>query len=189
NLHRPPNSPPVYIIPGNRVMAKLYDEIQQGLVPGVSHISQLFTDGVHANDTCAYLVTLIHYACIFNANPIGLSNELQPGIIIPPSLASYLQDLVWRVVTSYPRSGLTHLAASLSKSTKPSFEIFLVPSTGYLWIHSPLPLTPDNPIHIVDSQGRIVKKAVQQPLFLGDLPKGMYQVSWRGEVKKFIKQE
>ncbi|MCX7607554.1 MAG: hypothetical protein N2170_09895, partial [Bacteroidia bacterium] len=124
NAHRPSGCPPVYIIPGNRVMVRLYDDIQRGIVPGISHIGQLFTDGVHANDTCAYLVTLIHYVCLFNANPIGLRNELLPGIVIPQPLASYFQHMVWDAVTHYPRSGLSYLSAELQHSLPTDFEVY-----------------------------------------------------------------
>jgi hypothetical protein len=34
NLNKPSNAPQVYIIPGHKMMAKLYDDIQLNLVPG-----------------------------------------------------------------------------------------------------------------------------------------------------------
>lgn len=105
NANLPAGCPPVYIIPGNRMMARLYDDIQQSLVPDVSSINDIFTDGVHLNDWGAYLVTMIHYACIFNRNPLGLSNNLG-AISVTPAFASYAQQMVWDVVTNYPRSGI-----------------------------------------------------------------------------------
>lgn len=51
NVSRPAGFPLVY--------AHSYDDIQQQHVPGIMHIHRLLTNGIHANDTCAYLVTFI----------------------------------------------------------------------------------------------------------------------------------
>ncbi|MCX8112372.1 MAG: T9SS type A sorting domain-containing protein [Bacteroidia bacterium] len=186
NSNRPSGSPPVYIIPGNRIMVRLYDDIRQGRVAGLTHISQVFTDGVHPNDTGAYLVTLVHYACLFNANPIGLSHQLQPGIVIPPALAAYFQQMVWEVVTSYPRSGLTHLGTALPTDER-RLEVYPNPAQDYVWVLSPWPITPEYPILIRDLQGRLVRKQSSQPVRISDLPVGTYEVEFRGMRKKVVK--
>ena len=54
----------------------------------------------------------MHYACIFNLSPVGLPSNL---LLNPPSgfeapsdsLANYLQSMIWEVVTTYPRTGIT----------------------------------------------------------------------------------
>lgn len=188
NANRPVGCPPVYIIPGNRIMVRLYDDIQQGRVPGITHIRQLFTDGVHANDTCAYLVTLIHYACIFNANPIGLRNQLQPGITIPPALASYFQQMVWQVVTSYARSGLSHLASDLSNPTLENIEVFPNPTSEWLWVRSMHGVSSTTPLRILDMQGRLVRESSHYPIYVGDLPCGTYIAELRDSKIKWIKE-
>lgn len=104
-------SPPVYIIPGHKMMARLYDDIQLGLVPDVDHISDFFGDNIHTNELGAYAIAMIHYACIYNLSPVGLPNNLLPnapsGTPIPsPQLAAYLQNMIWEVVTSYPQTGI-----------------------------------------------------------------------------------
>ncbi len=106
-----PGSPPVYLIPGHKMMARLYDDIQLGLVPDVDHISDFFSDNIHTNELGAYAIAMIHYACIYNLSPVGLPNNLLPnapgGTPIPsPQLAAYLQNMIWEVVTSYPLTGV-----------------------------------------------------------------------------------
>lgn len=112
NEHRPNGATPVYMIPGHRMMARLYDDIQLGLVPGVSDIAYFFSDNIHVNVYGSYAVALIHYACIFNQSPVGLTNDLVnigSGTSHPvPSeaLAAYLQEMIWDVVTNYARTGV-----------------------------------------------------------------------------------
>lgn len=109
NANRPSGAPPVYIIPGHKMMARLYDDIQRGMVPGITNISQFFADNIHLNLLGAYAFAMIHYACIFNTSPVGLPHSLVPSLPshdVPPRLATYLQTMIWDVVTSYPRTGI-----------------------------------------------------------------------------------
>jgi hypothetical protein len=102
----PAEAPPIFIIPGHRMMARLYDDIEAGIVPGITNINQFFSDNIHPNTYGAYAMAMIHYACIFNANPVGLPYNLGEGDI-PADLAAYLQAMIWEVVTGYPRTGIS----------------------------------------------------------------------------------
>lgn len=107
----PANATPIYIIPGHRMMAKLYDDIESGIVPGITSINEFFSDNIHTNSLGDYAIAMIHYACIYNSSPVGLPNELMDnppvGFEYPsPELAAYLQDMVWEVVTNYSRTGV-----------------------------------------------------------------------------------
>lgn len=111
NANRPAGAPPVYIIPGHKMMARLYDDVQAGVVPGITDFSQFFSDNIHTNELGAYAIAMIHYACIYNRIPVGLPANLitnpPPGTPIPSfELARYIQKMVWDVVTSYPRTGI-----------------------------------------------------------------------------------
>ena len=111
NDNRPDGATPVYIIPGHRMMARLYDDIGRSLVPGISSIDQFFSDDIHTNSLGDYAIAMIHYACIFNESPVGLPYDLipdpPPGFQTPsPALALYLQTMIWEVVTSYARTGI-----------------------------------------------------------------------------------
>lgn len=111
NSNKSEDAPPVYIIPGHKMMARIYDDIALGRVPDITDISQLFSDNIHTNSLGDYAIALIHYACIFNKSPEGLPHDLMPNApeyFKKPSLAlaHYLQSMIWEVVTSYPRTGI-----------------------------------------------------------------------------------
>ena len=68
-------------------------------------------DPIHINDIGAYLVALTHYAVLYHRSPVGLPYQLRradgsmanaPG----PEAARLMQDIVWQVVTSYPKTGV-----------------------------------------------------------------------------------
>lgn len=131
NARRPDGAPPVYIIPGHKMMARLYDDIVDGQVPGISSIRDFFSDQVHTNELGAYAISLIHYACIFNKTPVGLPVDLileAPHGTPKPSaeLALYLQRMIWEVVTSYPRSGVVHAGLTVSES---EIELYAAPNS------------------------------------------------------------
>ena len=112
NANKPTAAPYVYIIPGHIMMARLYDDIQLNLVPGITNINEFFIDNIHTNSYGSYAIAMIHYACVFNKSPVGLPNNLlsnpPAGFQVPsPELASYLQNMIWDVVTTYPRTGIT----------------------------------------------------------------------------------
>ena len=111
---------PIYVIPGGQVMARFVREVEsRGGVDNIADRYGLFAqkdDGtpetIHVNDLGAYLTALTHYAVLYHANPVGLPFELQradgtkaeaPG----PEAARLMQDVVWQVVTNYPKTGVT----------------------------------------------------------------------------------
>lgn len=133
NVNRPIGAPPVYIIPGHKMMARIYDDIQLNLVPGITNINQFFSDNIHTNSLGDYAIAMIHYACIFNENPVGLTNDLMPnppaGFQTPsPALALYLQTIIWEVVTNYPRTGITNPVLSISTESLPKANIIIYPN-------------------------------------------------------------
>ena len=60
-------------------------------------------DDVHPSQLGVYIVALTHYAVIFRRSPVGLPTV--DGI--PEATARRLQNLVWGVVTSDPRTGVS----------------------------------------------------------------------------------
>ncbi|MCX7769170.1 MAG: T9SS type A sorting domain-containing protein [Flavobacteriales bacterium] len=177
NANRPPGCPPVYIIPGNRMMARFYDDVQQGLVPGISHVNAIFSsDGVHLNDLGNYMVTMIHYACLFNQSPVGLPHDLIPGINIPPAFASYVQQMVWDVVTHYPRSGLSHLASTGEKTEIQSkFKIYPNPTSGIIQLVLSSDIAKSAlPVQVLDITGKVVFTFTGMAADLSFLPAGVY---------------
>lgn len=106
NANRPAGSPPMRMIPGPLLMAVLYDAIAAGQAPGLSSISDVFSDNIHLNDLGAYYISLAHYAVIYERDPRGLPNRL--GLAMTPTreLAEWMQEMVWTVLTQYEGSGV-----------------------------------------------------------------------------------
>ena len=116
----PPNpaAPTIHLIPGGQVMAEAARAIEAGLIPGLTSRRDLFarlpdgtTDLVHPGDIGAYLMALTHYAVLYHRSPEGLPHQLaraDGSPAHPPTreAALLLQQLVWRVVTRYPATGV-----------------------------------------------------------------------------------
>ena len=103
---------PIYLIPGGQVMAAFADALDaQGPVGPLTTHEDLFSDDVHFNDYGAYLVALTHYAVLYQTCPVGLPHVLARADGTPaddpgPEAARLMQETVWNVVTSLPRTGV-----------------------------------------------------------------------------------
>jgi hypothetical protein len=94
NDNKPINSEPMRIIPGPRLMAAIYDEIAEGNAPGITDISDLFSDNIHLNNLGNYYIALAHFAVIYGRDPRGIQNLSG----VTPDQALWMQDLLWRVL-------------------------------------------------------------------------------------------
>jgi hypothetical protein len=111
---------PIYVIPAGQVFRRFVEEIERrGGVDGIARKEDLFAvsetgeqDTIHINDLGAYLVALTHYAVLYQKNPLGLPRRLRradgaaataPG----ENAAKLMQEIVWDVVTSYPKAGVS----------------------------------------------------------------------------------
>jgi len=117
----------VCLIPGGQGLARLYDEILLGTVPGISVIADLFSDNIHLTDQGKYFIACIHFAMLTGQNPIGLTHQTQVwwgGDFEAPSpeLALRMQEIAWETVTSYPNSCVNQFlsASVISFTTIPS---------------------------------------------------------------------
>lgn len=110
---------PIYVIPAGQVFGKFVREIDtRGGVGDINSVEDLFRlnddgsqDNVHFNDIGAYLVALTHYTVLYQRNPSGLPNELlladgTAATAPSPETALLMQQIVWDVVTRYPRTGV-----------------------------------------------------------------------------------
>lgn len=110
---------PVYVIPAGQVMARFVRRLEQaGGLPGLKSREDLFhrepdgkQDMIHMSDMGAYLVALTHYAVLYHRNPVGLPHQLKRAdgsAADAPSeeAARVMQEVVWEVVTSYPKTGV-----------------------------------------------------------------------------------
>ena len=103
---------PIYVVPGGQVMARFARALKErGSVDGLTSIEDLFSDMIHFNSLGAYLMALTHYAVLYGTSPVGLPHALldAEGKQVPApgqDAARLMQEVVWEVVTSYPRTGV-----------------------------------------------------------------------------------
>lgn len=193
NSKRPADAPPVYIIPGHRMMAKLFDDIQAGLVPGISSISQFFSDNIHTNELGAYAISMIHYACIFNKSPLGLPNNLLPnapaGTPVPsPALAAYLQNMIWNVVTNYPRTGIYQPVNNSEINVHHDFSVYPNPVNDQLHLNLNRIGFSNNEYTITDLLGKQILSGKEHPIPVGSLTPGAYILRLGRSGRMFMKQ-
>lgn len=106
----------LHIIPGHRVMMRIFDDIQAGLVPGITDIHQLFLDDIHPNGWGAYPISCLHIAVIYGHDPRTLPYnfvvrsdamfETPPaGELMSEALATYMRTVAYDVARTYARAG------------------------------------------------------------------------------------
>lgn len=107
NANRPEGMPPIYMIPGHRLMMRLYDDIAAGSAPGLSSIGDVFADDIHLNDLGQYAITCLVYAVIYQRDPQELPNRLAASEDrLSAEQARYFKKIAWEVARDYSRSGV-----------------------------------------------------------------------------------
>ncbi|MGM9427159.1 hypothetical protein [Hydrogenophaga sp. MI9] len=110
---------PVYVIPAGQVMARLVREVEsRGGVDRLRSREDLFNvndkgerDMIHLSPLGNYLVALTHYAVLYHRPPPTEPFDVQlvdgtPWKPISPELARLMSQVIWSVVTSYPKTGV-----------------------------------------------------------------------------------
>lgn len=83
----------VWLIPGNDWMARVYDDIQLGLVPGIEDISEFFSDDIHpTNDVANYGLACFVTTCLYQIDLRTRSN-----VYVDPNVSSELRDYFWTI--------------------------------------------------------------------------------------------
>jgi hypothetical protein len=100
----------VHIVPAGAAIVELKNRIERGQVPGIVGIRDIYQDDIHLTPTGMYLVALVHFATLYHTDPKGLSATMknewgQPIVNLQPATAAVFQDIAWKAVTGYPRSG------------------------------------------------------------------------------------
>jgi len=110
---------PIRLVPAGQVMAAFVRRLEAaGGIGDLTGREDLFKrkpdgalDPIHPNDAGAYLVALTHYAVLYGQNPVGLPHALRradgsPAETPDAEAARAMQEVVWEVVTTTPRTGL-----------------------------------------------------------------------------------
>jgi hypothetical protein len=102
----------VHIVPAGAAIVELKRRIEAGQVPGINGIRDIYHDDIHLTKTGMYLVALVHFATLYGKDPTGLSAQMKDEwgnvtVNLPPATAKIFQEIAWKAVTDYERSGVT----------------------------------------------------------------------------------
>lgn len=95
----------VLIVPGGTALAMLKTEMDASRVPGMKDfVSEIFADGIHLTSKGRYLISLVHYACIYKESPEGKVSALTTGLT--KEQTAIFQRIAWDAVKNYKRAGV-----------------------------------------------------------------------------------
>lgn len=94
--------PQVELVPAGQALALLHDRIADGVVPGLSHVFDLFEDDIHLTHAGNYFVALVMYAKIYRESPEGLTHQISnqwgsPYTLPSATTAAAMQAIAWEV--------------------------------------------------------------------------------------------
>ena len=96
---------PVKIVPAGQALLTLKREMDAGKVPGMTDFfKDCFSDDLHLSPRGAYLVSLVHYCCIYGKSPVGVVGALQSGLT--PEQVKIFGRIAWDTVRQYPYTGV-----------------------------------------------------------------------------------
>jgi hypothetical protein len=190
---------PMLVIPGGQAFARLADRIENGEVPGLTSVFDLFVDEHHLDSRGNYFIACVMYAVMHGESPVGLPNQLttQYGTLYTeyptPAQAAIMQETAWQTICDYQRDGVACAALSISsvEDERSSIKIYPVPTTNQLSIQFVDSFSENVSFSIHDQLGKIVLQDVlnsdMTSVNLTALSAGIYFLKIKNEVFKFIK--
>jgi hypothetical protein len=97
----------VRIIPGGLALAELKSQIDGGKVPGLEDFGRTVFAGpgdIHMTKKGAYLISLVHYACLQGESPDGKVTAAGSGL--SDEQARIFQRIAWQTAKGYRPAGL-----------------------------------------------------------------------------------
>lgn len=96
----------VELVPAGQALARLHDRIEDGVVPGLSHVFELFSDDIHLTDAGNYFVALVMFAVIYRQSPEGLTHTISnpwgtPYNLPPATTAAAMQAIAWELASEH----------------------------------------------------------------------------------------
>jgi len=167
------------------------DFFQNALVNFPSDLStrvypSLPVDDIHASNILIYLNALTHFAVINNTNPA----ELPALNGVPENIASIFKEVVWEVVTQYPRTGVSRNSSSVAQEVSENKRINAYPNP----VKDVLKFSQclDNQLfHVYNQNGKEVRITLakdRQSADVSGLPAGIYTFFLQNSsTLKFIK--
>lgn len=187
--HNPNN--PVCLIPVGQGLAKVYDAIYAGMMPGLSSIDDLFTDRIHLNDIGKYFVACVHFATIYETSPVGLTHQLKywwGGDFDPPSpeLAFTFQEIAWDIATNYRSSCIDDQQTSTIEISQ---SVIFYPNPVFDYLHISSEEFKNCFIKVYDLSNRLVAHSNTKNIDLGHLSAGLYIIKVIGKNNHLVATE
>lgn len=188
---------PMLIIPAGQAMGKLADLIDNGSVPGLTSIFDLFVDEYHLDDRGNYFIACVMYSVIHGTSPVGLPNQLTTEFgnlytTFPTTAqATAMQEVAWEMVCEYPRDGVDCvLATSKLDQDKSTLSAYPVPAKDYLTIQYDSFSAPVSYV-IMDGLGKTIQNgkvnSKSTTINLTELSAGIYFIKVADQTVRFIK--
>lgn len=98
-----PNTYRMWMFPGHTWMIRVFDDIQAGLVPGITNISQLFKDEIHPNNTGAYGLSVFMHTMMYQNDARTLNYK--PSTV-STALDTYFKTIAWEIANSQETVGM-----------------------------------------------------------------------------------
>ncbi len=178
----------VCMIPGGQGLARLHDEIVAGTVPGITSISQLFSDDIHLTDQGKYFIACIHFATLHQRSPVGLPRQLQSiwgsNFNAPTQAqAQRFQEIAWETIINYDKNCLSILSSNEDEH-KTELKIYPNPTSNIITLEYE---GTDQLVKVFNISGQQMMQIQSKQLDLSQFPKGLYFVKVNGQFQKIIK--
>ncbi|GLR18666.1 hypothetical protein GCM10007940_32820 [Portibacter lacus] len=100
-----PTDTEIWMVPAGQAFYNLTTEINDGNVPGIAAVTELFADDIHLTNAGNYFVACVMYATVYGESPVGLTqsinNQWGSAFTDMPTTAQALvmQEIAWETVT------------------------------------------------------------------------------------------
>ncbi|SDW99165.1 hypothetical protein SAMN05444358_102137 [Ruegeria halocynthiae] len=103
----------IWIVPGNAMMMRIYDDAEAGKVPGIADGEAFLTspdwwgDDVHPTGFGSLALAYLHMYVVHHVDPRG---KVYARIDLDPApnseQATYIQEMIYDLIQNYPRAGV-----------------------------------------------------------------------------------
>lgn len=137
-------------------------------------------DDIHPSNVLVYLNSLVHYAVIYQDNPINLPTAND----VPTNISSIFKEIVWSEVLDDERTGVSQALSVYKGKSKLPFKIYPNPSSSFVNISKGKNIK----YTITDFTGKIILKGKEKNIDISQLSNGIYILKTNYYISKFIKK-
>lgn len=96
----------IYTFPGHAWMARLYDDIQLGLMPGITDHRELFIDDIHLTEAAEYGTSVFVHTMLYQTDTRSGQSYVPSAERVSPELDAYFRRVAWEIATSEESVGM-----------------------------------------------------------------------------------